>query len=147
MIRHVPQADLRHPIEPLTLPPSPEPESSRATSAPPSDTLALLLLAVLGEELRLSPEHIRGVVERELPRLRSGQRLTVHVHPDDLALLETSDSYRARCELGSPPTLRADPQIERGGALLTSELGEVDARLETRLRCVLALWKQGALSP
>jgi flagellar assembly protein FliH len=118
-----------------------EPPGAAALSA----RLSRALVALLGKELQLAPEHIREVVERELARVRLARRIELHVHPADLALLDSTETMVDRGALLGSLTLHADPALERGGCLLQTDLGEVDARLETRLALALALLKSGAL--
>jgi hypothetical protein len=55
--------------------------------------VARALTLLLSEELRLAPEQIERVLERELARVRCAREIVVHVHPDDLALLRAPDHY------------------------------------------------------
>lgn len=134
------------------VPPSPAPaiavgasvESNRDPAAL-SARLSHALVALLGQELRLAPEHIRELVEHELQRVRLARRIQLCVHPADLALIESPETLRERGVLRGSLTLTADPAIERGGCLLRTDLGEIDARLETRLALALALLRSGAL--
>jgi flagellar assembly protein FliH len=61
--------------------------------------------------------------------MHSARQLTVHVHPLDLPLVqqgaeEVLDARGAK--------LRADSAVQRGGVLISSDVGTVDARLGTR---------------
>jgi Flagellar assembly protein FliH len=150
MIRRLARAALSAPPEPVALGPWATPAHSDAaapepTRPPPSAALSRALLALLSEELRLRPEHVASVVERELARVRRARNVTLRVHPADLALLEGADTLRTRLELLGTLTLRADASLERGGCVLETDLGEVDARLETRLALALTLLQNGWL--
>lgn len=148
MIRRVAREDQHANIVPLVRPT--EPELPKADSSMP-DTEALCasvsraLVLLLGEELRLSPQHIRSVVERELLRVRRARCIELRVHPDDLELLDQADHYRATLELRGTLDMVPDASLERGGSVLVTNLGEVDARLETRLALALCLLANGAL--
>ncbi len=80
---------------------------------------------VVAEELSLRPEHIRAIVGAALERVRRASRVRVRVHPSDAAHLVLSDV----------PVVE-DESIERGGCVVESELGDVDARLEVRLAAI-----------
>jgi flagellar assembly protein FliH len=108
--------------------------------------LARALTLLLSEELQLSPTHIRRVLERELLRVRTATQLIVRVHPDDLALLASSADYVATLELAGSLEFVSDATLARGGCVLTSNLGEIDARIETRLGLALALLRSGAFA-
>ncbi|HEX6244987.1 MAG TPA: FliH/SctL family protein [Polyangiales bacterium] len=147
MIRHVPRASLAEPPTPLELAPAAA-EPVGAADEPPVRAaggahVAAALVALLSEELRLRPEHIVSVVERELARLRRAHYVELRVHPADLALLPSVSELATRLELRGALTAVSDPALEPGGCLLLSNLGEVDARLETRLSLALALLRSG----
>jgi flagellar biosynthesis/type III secretory pathway protein FliH len=148
VIRRLPSAALSAPPEPISFVPS-APQSSPAPTPPVLDrkrasaALARALVALLGEELSARPEHVASVVERELSRVRGARHVTLHAHPADLALLEPVDDLCARLELSGVLTFSADASLERGGCVLESDLGEIDARLETRLALALSLLQNG----
>lgn len=108
-----------------------------------SEAVQRALAALLSEELALRPEHVREVVERELVRQRRARTVTLHVHPEDLTLLDEVRDYLARLELGFSLQLLPDATLTRGGCVVRSNLGEVDARLETRLSAALELLATG----
>jgi flagellar assembly protein FliH len=68
--------------------------------------------------------------------LASALRITVQVHPDDLTLVAegAGELLAAR-----GARLVAQPAVERGGCIVESDIGSVDARIETR-------WAQAAQS-
>ncbi|MBI4196679.1 MAG: type III secretion system stator protein SctL [Deltaproteobacteria bacterium] len=58
-----------------------------------------------------------------------GERLVIHVHPDDLQILEAIKDFGSL-------TLFGDPAVTPGGCLIESELGTVDARLEIQWKAI-----------
>jgi len=87
---------------------------------------------VIAHELQLSPGLIANAVRQAAGMLPAATReLRVHVHPDDLALLQ---------ELGAAEShwqLLADPALARGDCQLESARSRLDARVETRLAAVI----------
>lgn len=87
---------------------------------------------VIVRELQLSPGLIEQAVRQAAAALPAATReLRVHVHPDDLVLLQ---------ELGSAERywqLVADPTLARGDCRLESERSRLDARVETRLAAMI----------
>lgn len=87
---------------------------------------------VVRSELRSRPELVVQVAEEALETLLlSARHVTVRVHPDDHALIaqgaaETLAARGAR--------LVADAAITRGGCLVESDIGIIDASLEARWR-------------
>lgn len=114
-------------------------------SSPPLDITAVTraLTALVGEELALRPEHIRAIVEREVSVVRRAQVIELRVHPEDRALLEDVPDYQSKLELAGQLTVTSDSSIERGGCLVISNLGELDARLPTRIQVAAELLHNG----
>lgn len=100
--------------------------------------LPQLLRALLAEELALRPDHIAALAERELASVRRAREIELRLHPDDVAQLEPVERMRARLELLGSLRVVEDGALARGGCVLITNLGEVDARLETRLELGLA---------
>ncbi|HEX4354548.1 MAG TPA: FliH/SctL family protein [Polyangiales bacterium] len=96
---------------------------------------AVLLVAaqLLGETLRAEPSQITRLLEPHLTRLRRAETLILHLHPDDAAWLERHPRALEGVGLEGSIELRTDPAIARGGCLVESNLGELDARIETRV--------------
>jgi flagellar assembly protein FliH len=98
--------------------------------------LALFLSEkVLGAALALEPDRVveavrgalRGIVERE--------RVTVLVHPDDLELVrEAMDEMRATLGGIEHCEVQAERRVGRGGAIVRTQDGDVDARVDTKLQ-------------
>jgi len=144
MIRRVAREALRAPVEPLVAPELSVIAEPRDAPTP-ADRVARALVALLDAELRLAPEHVRALIERELTRVQPARRVVLRVHPDDLALLDPPETLRARHELRAPLSFEADATLSRGGCVIDTDLGQIDARLETRLSLALALVQSGAL--
>lgn len=89
---------------------------------------------LLKSQIAARPELATGMISDAL-RLAAGQpRLTVYLHPDDLAAWGAQspriiESLTACAE----STLVADPQVSRGGCRIETVHGEIDARVETML--------------
>jgi flagellar assembly protein FliH len=83
-------------------------------------------------ELRCRPGLVAAVAQEALETLLlSARHITLRVHPDDHALVAdgAGDVIAAR-----GARLIADPAIERGGCLVESDIGAIDASLDTRWR-------------
>jgi flagellar assembly protein FliH len=98
--------------------------------------LALLLAEkVIGGAIAVQPEQVieavrgalRGIVERE--------RVTVLVHPEDLELVrDAMDGIRATLGGIEHCEVQAERRVSRGGAVVRTPDGDVDARVETKLQ-------------
>jgi type III secretion protein L len=92
---------------------------------------------IIGEELRTHPETIVSIVREALESVRRERMLTIQVHPD------LADEVRSRLDRleklvggGRQIQVIAEASVEPGGCIIESELGVIDARLETQLRCL-----------
>ena len=103
-----------------------------------ADCATRLARQIVRSELSVRPELV-GVVAREATEslLLSARHITLRAHPDDLALVAqgAADVLKAR-----GARLIADPSLQRGGCLVESDIGVLDATLQARWsRCVAAL--------
>jgi flagellar biosynthesis/type III secretory pathway protein FliH len=86
-------------------------------------SLALAEKVVAGA-ITVSPERLLDVVRGALRTMIERERVTVLVHPDDVALLR---------EAMPDLDVHEERRVTRGGALLRTGHGEIDATLETKL--------------
>ena len=81
-------------------------------------------------ELKVQPELVAHVADEAIEALlMSARHVTLRVHPDDHPLVAegAADVLEAR-----GARLVDDPAISRGGVLIDSDIGVVDATVETR---------------
>lgn len=94
------------------------------------DLAMQLSQALVREALAVQPERLLPVVGELLRETSEAQRpATLRLHPDDVALVR--EHLGADCELAGW-TLFADAAVTRGGCLVQTRHGNIDARLETR---------------
>ena len=96
--------------------------------------LAMLVARrVLASELRVAPELVLRAVQLAVAAVPAagGQGLRVHVHQQDLPLLQAAATADSHWECV------ADPQLARGDCVLESARSHLDARVETRLAAVI----------
>jgi flagellar biosynthesis/type III secretory pathway protein FliH len=107
-------------------------------------TQAALLVAgqLLGSALSGEPDKIVLLLKPHLARMRRAQRIALRLHPDDATWLQEHPQalteLREQYTLASSLELRSDPDITRGGCVVESNIGELDARVETRLSLLAA---------
>ena len=96
---------------------------------------ALMARQVLRAELAATPEHVAEVARDAVNAvLMSARQMVVRVHPDDLALVSQGASEVLQARGGR---LVADAGVSRGGVVIDSDVGTVDASIESR-------WTQAA---
>lgn len=94
---------------------------------------------ILGRELEQSPGAILGVVRNALLDARQQREITVRVHPEDAAVLEKSQPRLLEVlARANAVDVRRDPGVTRGGCIVATELGTIDASLERQLDALAA---------
>lgn len=97
----------------------------------------LLARRVVRVELHSHPEQVAHAAQQAVDAvLLSARHIRVLVHPDDHALVEQG-AAEALAARGA--RLLAQPDIERGGCVVESDLGQIDARIESRWRAAAAV--------
>jgi len=72
-------------------------------------------------------------VRDALAQVEGAARFTVRLHQDDLDLLQKADSQLLTSAAGREFQFIASPGVTRGGCLVETNFGTVDARRETKL--------------
>jgi flagellar assembly protein FliH len=82
----------------------------------------------------ISPELVEAVVREAVTQTKETSEIMVQLHPDDLALLRTNRSpiLQGLSEAG-PLKFIGSSEISRGGCLVQTRFGMLDARRETKL--------------
>jgi flagellar assembly protein FliH len=100
-----------------------------------AQSAVLLARRVVRAELHAHPEQVAEAAAQAVNAvLQSARQIRVQVHPDDHALVAAgaAEALQAR-----GARLLTQAGIERGGCLVESDLGQIDARIEAR-------WRQAA---
>jgi len=108
-----------------------EPQMAQAVA----QAAVMLARRVVRAEIETQPEHVAEAATQAVNAvLQSARHIRVLVHPQDHALVAAgaAEALQAR-----GARLLAQPGIERGGCLIESDLGQIDARIATR-------WRQAA---
>lgn len=96
------------------------------------DTATQLARQVVRSELGARPELVAEVAKQALEALMlSARHITLRLHPDDQPLVAqgAADVLAAR-----GARLIADAAVQRGGCVIESDLGRIDASIESRWR-------------
>ena len=97
-----------------------------------AQTALRLARQVVRSELATRPEAVATVAQEALETLLlSARHITLRVHPDDHALV-VEGAGEVLAARGA--RVVADPEIARGGCLVESNIGVIDATIETRWR-------------
>ena len=94
---------------------------------------------VIAGELKTNPDIIINILQEAIDFLDRPENITVYVNPQEVEnILEVMDKGYLT-DIGSNNInmdIKADERISRGGCLLESDAGSVDAQLETRIAAV-----------
>lgn len=100
-------------------------------------TLALDVAQRLVANLPVSAAMVEAAVHEALGQAGEATEIVVTLHPDDLALLQKTNSPLLSPANGSPQvSLRGSAEVTRGGCLAQTRFGIIDARRETKLELV-----------
>ena len=92
---------------------------------------------IIGQELKANPEAIVGVVRNALIDARQQREIIVRVNPADVSALEKNQNKLLEIlARANAVEIREDASITRGGCMVMTELGAIDAQLERQLEAL-----------
>jgi flagellar assembly protein FliH len=94
--------------------------------------LALAIAEKLVEEVPVSATLVAASVRSAVAEAHQATDFKVQLHPEDLALLEQIDSPMIQPGPGQVFQFEGSPEITRGGCIVTTRFGVIDAQRETR---------------
>ena len=111
-----------------------------ATAEPEMAKLAVKLAEKLvGQELAQNPETILGIVRLALAGIGDREQVTIRVNPVDYdKVVEHRSSFEKMIEGLKKFDIVADAAIDVGGSSIETNLGNIDARLNTRVSALVA---------
>ena len=96
--------------------------------------LALEVAQKLVAGVPVSAEMVEAAVRDALTQAGQGAEVSVRLHPEDLALLQQQNSPLLHAvNAGRQLQFHASPDVTRGGCLIQTRFGTIDARRETKL--------------
>ena len=88
---------------------------------------------ILGEELKLHPDRIVDIVLTSLKPVTQHKKITIYVNKDDLDMIEKSKAkIRKIFEHLEALSIQERDDIERGGCMIETEAGIINAQLENQ---------------
>jgi flagellar assembly protein FliH len=120
------------------------PQIEARLAAAEDDMLALCFEVVcrtLGDSVA-QPEAVRAQLAQAMGRLRSRKLTAIHMHPDDLAMLQREPSLPQGPMRGAEVQWVASADVSLGGCILQSPEGGLDTRFETQLAALRDLLLQ-----
>lgn len=89
---------------------------------------------IVGKEIGADPKTIVEIVNTALQHARQKESLVIRVNPADVAAAQNNIEKFKSSSQSKFIDVAADPRVGPGGCLIESEVGTVDARLETQFR-------------
>jgi flagellar assembly protein FliH len=86
---------------------------------------------IIHREVSLDRDLLIAMARVALDRLGESAQVTVRLHPEDY---ELTGAARVTKAMGRNVTVVADPNIERGGCLVESDLGSLDAGVDSQIQ-------------
>lgn len=91
---------------------------------------------ILGGELASSKKTVLGIVAAALTNARQREKVTVLVNPSDLdAVAAESERFSTDMKIRFLDFV-SDPSIPAGGCIIETEVGKIDALLETQFKAI-----------
>jgi flagellar assembly protein FliH len=81
---------------------------------------------IVGREMSLDPELIAAMAHVAITKLGTSNPATIRLHPEDYTIVAREGERWA----GAQVTVVPDPSIQRGGCLVESDFGSIDASLD-----------------
>jgi flagellar assembly protein FliH len=98
---------------------------------------------IIHREIHIDKDVIRTLVHVALSHVAEKSSVTIHLNPVDYGFLLEERAELSQNE-GRDVSLLADKSIERGGCLIQTECGDIDARIEEKFREVEQSFFEGA---
>ena len=99
--------------------------------------LALEIAGKLVADMPISSERVEAAIREALSNVEQSTNLTVLVNPMDYELLQQANAPVLLTEVGGQRLkLQPSPQVTRGGCLVQTHFGVIDARHETKLEAL-----------
>lgn len=94
---------------------------------------------IIGQEVRTNAEIVMGVVRNALSHIKDREEILIKVSPQDYHIVnEDRTLFEKMVEGLKNFEVVVDPRVERGGCIIETNLGNVDARLSTQLTAIQA---------
>ena len=96
--------------------------------------LALVVAQRLVAGVPITREQVEGAMREALQQLDHAGECEVLLHPEDLLLLDSGSAEGAVSPGGLHVRLRGSEEVSRGGCLVRTRFGILDAQRETKMR-------------
>ena len=89
---------------------------------------------VVAGAIAVEPERVLDVIRGALRAIVERERIAIHVNPEDLAIVrEGLDELAGSLGGIEHVEVQEERRVQRGGAIVRTTVGEIDARIQTKL--------------
>lgn len=92
--------------------------------------------SVIGEQVKVDHRTIKNMAVNAIQEAVIGETMTIRAHPEDRAVLEQNISELRRIATGASIAFESDAALARGGCVVRTDFGEIDASIEVLLDSV-----------
>jgi flagellar assembly protein FliH len=97
---------------------------------------------IVHHEIAINKEIVRSTIQKALKKVVDHEDIIIRLNPSDLELLEqTKDRVSDLTSRMDSVTFEADGNVQSGGCIIETGLGEIDARIEKQLQAVEEAFK------
>ena len=97
---------------------------------------------IVSVEIKNSDGFILQTVQEAMQNASSNKEITIRLHPEDFRYLKEHNAELTQRTSGKSFTLTEDASLTRGGCVVVTPAGDVDARVETKLEEVLKVLEE-----
>lgn len=92
---------------------------------------------IIGKALELDPLLLVDIIHKALQSLKYQREIRIKIHPDDVSFLK-ANKMQLYTKLGESKEIEivGDALVAHGGCIIDTEIGTIDARLETQLKVI-----------
>jgi flagellar assembly protein FliH len=106
------------------------------------DLVMAIARTVFGLQVEIQPELVRSVILAAVDKLQSKEELNIKIAHDDMDEAEKVKSDLSEIvENIAKVHFSADPNLVRGGCVVETTIGSIDARIETQLEAIRESFK------
>ena len=88
---------------------------------------------VVGVTVEHTSEPVLETVRKCLDDLVKDADVTIRINPEDAQVIRENQDHWLRTHLTDKPVIKEDPEISRGGCIVETQTGDVDAQIEEQM--------------
>lgn len=112
------------------------------------DLAAGMARRIVAKELAADPTTIASIAAEAIGKLKRANALTIRVHPLDAETIAAMQrQILASSGITAPLQLESDPSLSRGDCVVVSNLGTIDARIDTKIAQFVQALELSAAKP